>query len=365
MVTLVLEELAKHVAGEDHLHELDLRLEPGSFHVLLGPTAAGKTTLLRLIAGLDRPTQGRVRLVGEGAPADGDLRGRVAMVYQEFVNYPSLSVRENIAAPLRARRVAAAERERRVQEVARRLGLEALLERLPGELSGGQQQRTAIARALVQEAQVVLLDEPLANLDYKLREVLREEVRGLFEASGSIVVYATTDPAEAMWFGGRVVVLHEGRVLQHGPAREVYDSPVHEAVARATSDPPINLWDATLEDGHATLAPGVRFPLPPHLGDLAGRPCRLGLRPHHLCLAPRTEGAARIPATVELAEVDGSETLIHGRSGPLSLLAHEDRVHSFELGQAVDLFLDPHALFAFDTAGRLLSAPSASSHGQD
>jgi len=360
MASLHIDQLSSTVGGEEHLTDVDLHLEAGTFHVLLGPTRAGKTSLLRQVAGLDRPTGGGVRLRGDGAEG---LRGQVAMVYQDFVNYPSLRVRDNIAAPLRAQRVPKVELEQRVRAAAERVGLSSLLERLPAELSGGQQQRLAIARALVQEAPVVLLDEPLANLDYKLREALREEVRELFSGARSIVLYATTDPAEALWFGGQVVVLDEGRVLQAAAGREVYDAPASERVARITSDPPINLWDAEHRDGGLHLGPGLTLPVPAHLSGLEQGPCRLGLRPHHLAVAPR-EDTHCVPVRVELAEVNGSTTLLHARAGELSLLAEEASVRDHRLGEELDVFLDPAHLFAFGPDGRLLVAPQHC-HGQD
>ena len=353
MATLVLDALTRTIAGEEHLRGIDLRLDAGRFHVLLGPTRAGKTSLLRAIAGLDRPTAGAVRLEGDGDPG---LRGNVAMVYQDFVNYPSLRVGENIAAPLRARRVARDEVARRVTVAATRVGLQELLDRRPDELSGGQQQRLAIARALVQEARVVLLDEPLANLDFKLRERLREDIRDLFEGSETIVIYATTDPAEAMGFGGHLIVLDEGRVLQHGDGRALYNAPRDDRVAQVLSDPPINLWDAERCGDSLHIGRSVSVKLPAHLAQLDAGPCRLGLRPHHLCTSPG-DGLARVTVQVDLAEVNGSTTCLHARSDDLSLVAEESGVHTRRIGQEIDLFLDPVHLLAFHAGGRLVAAP--------
>lgn len=361
MVTLVLESLGRTARGEVHLAGIDLRLEAGRFHVLLGPTRAGKTSLLRAIAGLDTATTGDVRLEGTDATS---LRGQVAMVYQDFVNYPSLSARENIAAPLRARRVPKAEIPGRVAAAAARVGIEDLLDRRPAQLSGGQQQRLAIARALVQEARVVLLDEPLANLDFKLREDLREEVRTLFEGQGSIVLYATTDPAEALGFGGDLIVLDEGRVRQHGPGRAVYDAPADERVARITSDPPLNLWDAQVIGDELRIGAALALPLPAHLQRVAPGQCRVGLRPHHLSLSAHA-GRPRIAARAELAEVDGSVTCVHAGAGDLALIAEQPGAHEVRLGQDLELFLDPRGLFAFHVEGRLLAAPTCDHGGGD
>src|SRR5204862_529458 len=196
-----------------HISDVTLELPHGSLTVLLGPTLAGKTSLMRLMAGLDAPTSGRIRFDGADVTGVPVARRNVAMVYQQFINYPSLTVYENIASPLRVARRPRDEIERRVKEIAALLKLESVLSRLPLELSGGQQQRTAIARALVKQARLVLLDEPLANLDYKLREELRTELPRIFEASGAIFVYATTEPSEALLLGGNTLCMWEGEVL--------------------------------------------------------------------------------------------------------------------------------------------------------
>jgi glycerol transport system ATP-binding protein len=224
-MSLVLDHVSKDVGAEAHIRDVSLTLEKGGLNVLLGPTLSGKTSLMRLMAGLDRPTSGRVVMDGGDVTAVPLRRRSVAMVYQQFINYPFFTVFENIASPLRVAGIASREIEARVREAARLLKLEPYLDRQPLQLSGGQQQRTAIARALVKRADLVLLDEPLANLDYKLREELREELPRLFDVSGAVFVYATTDPAEALLLGGRTATLSEGRVTQFGATPEVYRRP--------------------------------------------------------------------------------------------------------------------------------------------
>lgn len=345
------------VGGETWLSGIHLALEPGSFHVLLGRTRAGKTTLLRVLAGLDRPGSGALLVQGQDVTRRDVRQRNVAMVYQQFVNYPSLTVYENIASPLRLRKLPAADIDRRVREVAALLHLEELLERLPAQLSGGQQQRTALARALAKEADLLLLDEPLANLDYKLREELRAELRQLLQRRPTTVVYATSEPAEALQLGGLTHVLHEGRLLQSGPTLQVYHQPATERVGQVFSDPQINLLEATLAEGRLRLSEQVRFPVPPHLGGLAAGSYRLGLRAQHLRLRPGSESAVLLPTVVELEEVSGSETLLHARHGALSLCAHLQGVHLHRSGARVDLFFDPLRLLAFDSQGRLAAAP--------
>src|ERR1700687_5107851 len=216
-MTVTLENVTRAVDGIPAIRDVSLTLERGTLSVLLGPTLSGKTSIMRLLAGLDRPTTGRVLVDGKDVTGVDVRQRSVAMVYQQFTNYPSLSVYENIASPLRVQGKPRAEIEIRVQEAATLLRLAPYLHRMPLPLSGGQQQRTAIARALVKGADLVLLDEPLANLDYKRREELRTELPRISEPSGAIFVYATTEPSEALLLGGRTICMWEGQVLQAGP----------------------------------------------------------------------------------------------------------------------------------------------------
>lgn len=366
-----LESVTRVVEGETHLADINLKLEPGSFHILLGRTRAGKTSLLRLMAGLDKPTTGTLRADGADVTRVDVRHRNVAMVYQQFVNYPSLTVYENIASPLRlAGKLRGQELDRRVRETAAALRLEPFLERLPAELSGGQQQRTAMARALAKDASLLLLDEPLANLDYKLREELRTEIRQLFRNRPAVVVYATTEPTEALLLGGKTTVLHEGRVLQTGPTLEVYQSPATERVGQIFSDPQMNLWDADVSaDAGARLSPEVAFPLSGHLRGLAPGRYRLGVRAHHVRLSSGGPGDVRIPAHVEVEEVSGSETLVHAAHGGLALTAQVEGVHRHPYGAPVELFVPPSRMFVFNPEGRRVAAPPFSSeeptHGQD
>jgi glycerol transport system ATP-binding protein len=356
-MSLRLEAVGRTVAGVRHLSDISLELRPGTLNVLLGPTLSGKTSLLRLMAGLDRPSQGRLFEDGRDVTGVAPERRAVAMVYQQFINYPSLTVFENIASPLRVRRLPAAEVERRVHEVARFVHIEELLGRLPAQLSGGQQQRCAIARALAKEARLLLLDEPLVNLDYKLREELRAELQALFARGQAIVVYATTEPMEALLLGGQLVVLDEGRVLQHGPALDLYHRPASTRVAEILSDPPINLIDGHVADGRIVLGGAVEIPPAPHLTGLASGAYRFGIRAGHLAVGPQRGGEVAIPAEVELAEISGSETFLHLRHGGVSWVVQSEGVHSYGLGEAVAMRLDPRYLFAFELAGRLCAAP--------
>ena len=356
---LVLENLGKTVAGEMYLDGVAGEFS-GGLNVLLGPTGAGKTSLLRLIAGLDRPSAGKVMLDGKDITAVPPKRRGVAMVYQQFVNYPSLSVYENIASPLRqGKRYRDKEVDERVREAARLLHIEPLLGRLPNELSGGQQQRTAIARAMVKDADLLLLDEPLVNLDYKLREELRTEMRGLFARRKTVVIYATTEASEALLLGGTTVVMDRGRALQSGPTLSVYRRPMTTRVGQIFSDPPMNLLNVTVQGGEARLAPDLSFPLPEQMGRLAPGSYRIGIRPSHISLSADGTETVAIEADVDLAEISGSETYLHLRHGSLEFIAQVKGVHPFELGSRTVVWLARNRVFAFDEADRLVGAPIA------
>jgi len=357
-MTLVLDGVGRIVGAQTHLEGISLEFSPGSLNVLLGPTLSGKTSLLRVMAGLDRPSKGRVVVDGKDVTGESIRKRDVAMVYQQFINYPSFTVFENIASPLRRAGIDREEIDRRVRAAARSLHIDSLLDRLPAQLSGGQQQRTALARALVKEAGLLLLDEPLVNLDYKLREELREELRTIFDARRSIVVYATTEPVEALMIGGNTVVLDEGRVLQGGATIDIYHRPRSVRVGEIFSDPPMNLIDGTVDGGQALLGGCLGAPLHHHLSTLTpGRYC-FGVRSSHLFLNRQGPGDIVFTAPVQLAEISGSETFIHVALGNTTWAAQEEGVHPLALGEEVDIFLNPANIFVFGEDGRLVAAPS-------
>ena len=348
--------ITKTPGGEPHLYEMEASLSKGAVNVLLGPTLAGKTSLMRIMAGLDQPRTGRILVDGRDVTGLPIAKRSVAMVYQQFINYPSFTVYENIAAPLRRRSADKATLDRKVRDAAAKLRIEHLLDRLPAELSGGQQQRTALARALVKDAELLLLDEPLVNLDYKLREELRVELRHIFSEGRSTVVYATTEPQEALMLGGNILVLDQGRLLQTGATVDVYRKPATVRVGAVFSDPPINLVDGVVEGGQARLADTVALPLIGHLAGLAPGRYRFGIRAGHLFLAPG-EGLHRLDAAVQLAEISGSETFIHIAAGPVTLVVQEEGVHGSRLGETISVYIDPLRLFVFDASDRLVAAP--------
>ncbi len=354
---LSLQAVGKTVVGEMHLADITADMASG-LNVLLGPTGAGKTSLLRLIAGLDRPTAGRILLDDRDLTMLGVRKRKVAMVYQQFVNYPSFTVYENIASPLRqSGHHDAKEIDRRVREAAALLQIESMLDRLPAQLSGGQQQRTAIARAIVKDADLLLLDEPLVNLDYKLREELRAEMRTLFAQRQTIVIYATTEPMEALLLGGTTMVLDRGRALQFGPTLGVYHHPVSTRVGEIFSDPSMNLLNARIAEGQLQLSDDVAFPLPMHMAGLTPGTYRIGVRATHISLSPAGMDAIPVLADVELAEISGSETFLHLRHRDLNFIGQVEGVHPFDLGAQVSVYLNRGRLYAFDNAGKLVGAP--------
>ncbi|MEO8312333.1 MAG: ABC transporter ATP-binding protein [Caldimonas sp.] len=350
---LTLERVEQRVGAQAFLYPLDLKLVPLAVTVLLGATQAGKTSLMRVMAGLDAPSKGRVLADGSDVTGKPVRERDVAMVYQQFINYPSMTVADNIASPLKLRgekNVAA-----RVNELAAKLHIEAFLGRMPAELSGGQQQRVALARALAKDAPLMLLDEPLVNLDYKLREELRTELALLFAAGRSTVVYATTEPTEALMLGGHTAVLDAGELLQYGPTAEVFHRPRSIRVARAFSDPPMNLF-AGEATGHGVALPGgtaLALALPP----AASKTVTVGIRAGALRVAGR-DGDVVLPGRVELAEISGSDTFLHIDTAIGELVAQLTGVHQFTLGAPVTLYLDPGQVYAFDAGGELLFAPA-------
>jgi len=359
-MALELKGVGKSVGGRVHIHPTDLTLQKGTMNVLLGPTLAGKTTLMRLMAGLDVPTTGRVFWDGQDTTGVRVQDRGVAMVYQQFINYPGLTVYENIASPLRLMRRPADQIDRAVRETAEMLRLTPMLARKPLELSGGQQQRCALARALVKGAGLVLLDEPLANLDYKLREELRVEIPRIFEASGAIFVYATTEPEEALLLGGNTATLWEGRVTQFGPTAQVYRNPADATTALVFSDPPMNFVEATKRGHRITFGEAAHAPATGALAALPDGRYTAGFRANHLALNRHSGDAVEFACTLGVTEITGSETFIHVLHGQDRWVGLIGGVQNLTAGQQVSVWLDPAHVYLFDTEGRLaLAAPYA------
>ncbi|MGW0192774.1 ABC transporter ATP-binding protein [Nonomuraea sp. NPDC003201] len=356
-VTLILDGVFVRQRGETWLDDVRLELSNG-MTTLVGPMTAGKTTLMRVAAGLLPPDSGRVVVDGKDVTAISVRKRSVAFVYQQFINYPSLTVHENIASPLRLDpKFRGAGIDRRVREVAELMGIAGLLDRRPAELSGGQQQRTAIARALARPVDLLLLDEPLANLDFKLREQLRADLKTMFADSPGVVLYSTADPNEALTFAAPTVVLGEGRIQHVGDVAEMYAHPPTLAVAATLSDPPLNLLPGVVRDGRIEVL-GTSFPAP--RAHASGREVVLGIRPHQVSIERAGPGALELPAEIRLAEVTGSATFVHLLlQGSVHLVAHLTGTRLFTPGESAVAYVDPAHVFVFDEDGGRLLATSA------
>ena len=354
-MTLELKDVIKRVGAETHIYETNLALVEKGFNVLLGATGAGKTTLIKMMAGLERVTAGEIRFHGENVTRLSPQKRNVSLVHQFFVNYPHMSVFDNIASPLRVARVADKDIKRRVNETAELLRLTPMLERRPGELSGGQQQRTALARAIVKDAGLVLLDEPLANLDYKLREELRDELPRLFADRGAVVVYATSEPSEALLLGGHTATMRDGRVTQFGPTAETYRAPRDVETAQVFSDPPMNLASVEKTDGVVRLSNDVSWPAVGPIAAAADGRYRVGVRPYDVSPVDGG-GGVRVDGRVLVTEISGSESVAHfdfgdGAEVKASWVSQSHGVHPYEIGERRPFFVDVSRCYYFDAAG--------------
>jgi glycerol transport system ATP-binding protein len=357
-MSLTLENLSHRVDGVDYIRNANLTFQAGSFNVLLGRTLSGKTSMMRLMAGLDKPNEGRLIFNGQDVTGQSVQARNVSMIYQQFINYPGITVYENIASPLRLAKMTESEIDRRVKETAAMLQISPLLKRYPLELSGGQQQRTAMARALVKDATLVLFDEPLVNLDYKLREELRAELRDLFRERQCIAVYATTEANEALALGGTTTLLHEGSVIQNGPVMDVYRSPVNTLAAQLFSEPPMNMIRGRVTDTEVTFDEYSHHALTQELSKLMPGDYWFGVRPSHIALVPANDDDLEISMEVALSEISGSETFIHIENSHFEMVMQLMGVHQYHTGAPVKVYLPINKLFVFDSAEKLVQTPS-------
>jgi len=336
MSSVELVGIAKSWGESTALHGVNLAIDEASFCVLLGRSGCGKSTTLRIVAGLESATAGQVLIDGRDVTALPPAQRGIAMVFQNYALFPHLSVAENIGFGLSVRKVPAAERERRVKEAAGLLGLSALLARKPSQLSGGQQQRVALGRALVAQARVCLMDEPLSNLDAQLRQDMRRELRELQRQLGLTVIYVTHDQAEAMSMADQVVLLNRGRVEQAGPPRELYERPATAFAARFIGTPPMNL--IALENGRIAGS-DIAIDVPA---------ATLGVRPEAVRLVTASKG---VDAVVRSAEYLGADLVLHCAVGSETVLMRTDGQHRVEPGTAVRLDWATHEVHGFDADG--------------
>jgi len=344
---IAVEAVSKHwTTGDGHVRAVDaisFALEPGTLNVLLGPSGCGKSTTLRLIAGLEAADGGRILIDGRDVTALPPAQRNISMVFQSYALFPHLSVAENILFGLRVRRVAAAECAARLARVADMLGLSALLNRKPSQLSGGQQQRVALGRAVINEAPVCLMDEPLSNLDAQLRAEMRQEIRALQRKLGITMVYVTHDQVEAMSMADRVILLNGGRIEQNGRPVDLYETPANTFVARFIGTPPMNLLQLERGEGGAVIA-GTEGPALMPLEATGGL---LGVRPEHVQLAY----GGGIRATVANVEYLGGDSLVTCAIGGQSLAVRAPGSTALARGDATGLTWAPGAQHYFGADG--------------
>ncbi len=357
-MSLELENVSMSVNGQTHIYNTNLTLKKGTMNVLLGRTLSGKTSLMRIMAGLDVPTNGRILWEGKDVTGMRVQDRKIAMVYQQFINYPSMSVYDNIAAPLRIMKKDETFIDKAVKETARLMRLEKFLDRKPLELSGGQQQRCALARSLVKGSGLVLLDEPLANLDYKLREELREEIPKMFEESGAIFVYATTEPEEALLLGGNVATLWEGKITQFDETAKVYHTPNNATTAKVFSNPSMNFLDIKKDGDFIYYGNSEKVPATDSLSKLEDGKYLAGFRPNHLELTKHTENAIKFSAHLDVTEITGSETFLHMKHDNDNWIGLVHGVHDLEYNTNLSVYLDTRHIFIFATNGELIETAS-------
>ncbi|MEF3134282.1 sn-glycerol-3-phosphate ABC transporter ATP-binding protein UgpC [Rhizobium sp. 268] len=348
MSALDIQNIRKTYGEVETLKGIDISLESGEFLVLLGSSGCGKSTLLNIIAGLAEATSGDVRIGGRSVlgvhPKDRDI----AMVFQSYALYPNLTVHRNIGFGLEMRKVPAEERDRSVRDAAKLLQIETLLERKPSQLSGGQRQRVAIGRALVRKPEVFLFDEPLSNLDAKLRMEMRTEIKRLHQMLKTTIVYVTHDQIEAMTLASRIAVMRDGRIEQLGTPEEIYNHPATLYVATFVGAPPMNLLKATVRDGRLALSSSdAILPLPARFRGTVGngRDLVLGIRPEAL----RTDGTGlSIEATAEVSELTGPELVVTALTGNQRLMACLPPRTPIRDNEKLTLFFDEEAMHLFD-----------------
>ncbi|MEQ9037614.1 MAG: ABC transporter ATP-binding protein [Silicimonas sp.] len=347
-----LQNASKVVGRITHIKPTTLRLEAGHFNVLLGATGSGKTSLIKLMAGLDPLAGGKILMDGEDVSRVSTQKRNISLVHQFFVNYPHMTVFENIASPLRVAGMAASELQGRVEQAADLLQLRPMLNRHPSELSGGQQQRTALARAIAKESRAVFLDEPLANLDYKLREELREQLPELLAGRGSVVVYATSEPEEALLLGGHTALMADGHVTQFGPTSDIYRNPDNLKAAKVFSDPPINVAGVTKCGAEARLAIGIGWPLTGQAAGLPDGDYTVAMRPHRVTPHRTSDTAVALKGRVLVTELSGSDSSAHFQLGEYAWVSLSAGVHPYEVGEDHVFYMDPAHCRYFGTDGK-------------
>ncbi len=352
MATVTLQNIKKHFGSVKVIEDLSVDIGDGEFVVLVGPSGCGKSTLLRMVAGLEEISGGEIR-IGPKEVSHLPARDRdIAMVFQNYALYPHMTVEQNMGFALKLRKANPADTAERVRQAAAILGLEKLLDRYPRQLSGGQRQRVAMGRAIVRNPQVFLFDEPLSNLDAKLRVVMRSEIKAMHQRIGTTTIYVTHDQIEAMTMADKIVVLHDGNIEQVGAPLELYDRPANLFVAGFIGSPAMNFLDGRIEEGVFHTEKGLILPLPPHLigKEAGGCPLVYGIRPEHIQF-----GGEGIQGRVTIVEGTGSEIFAKLDCGgeQISCLFRE-RI-GIRFGDEIAVSVNPDQAHLFDKAsGRRL-----------
>ena len=350
MASVAIDQVHKQYGAASVIHGVSVHIEDGEFVTLVGPSGCGKSTLLRMLAGLEDISGGQImiggRVVNDVPPKERDI----AMVFQSYALYPHMTVEENMGFALKLQGQGKEAIAKRVREAAGILALEPLLGRLPKQLSGGQRQRVAMGRAIVRHPKVFLFDEPLSNLDAKLRVTMRAEIKQLHQRLKTTTVYVTHDQVEAMTMADKIVVMRAGRIEQVGRPLELYDRPANTFVATFIGSPAMNLFEGKVDDGRFVLDDGTVFPLPAGTHNAAIR--SYGIRPEHLAIS---DGEPGVAATVQLVEPTGAETMLVAKIGnQTATIVLRDRI-DVRSGQNITLSVDQTKVHLFDGAGARIS----------
>ena len=354
-MNLITKNLIFKPENEYYLNDISLEFKPGYLYTLLGRTLSGKTSFLKTIAGLQPVDSGQITFAGKDFNSIPVWKRNVAMVYQQFINYPHLTVFDNIAFPLKQRKMKYSDIENEVSSAIKKVGLQGFEKRKIQELSGGQQQRVALARSLAKKATILLLDEPLVNLDYKLREDLRNEFKNIFSddlSSQSILIYASTDPLEAMQLNGNIIVIDEGKIIQHDTAKEVFENPSNIKVAEITNEPAMNIVKGSIESKKIILNKNFQIELPDKLKTIKPGKYFFGLRASDIVLDD-----SGFPFVVDLAEISGSETILHLHHDNLKFVSLINEVKNFSNREKVMLKIVSKNLYVFNENGDIIFSP--------
>ena len=354
-MNLIAENLSFKPENEYYLNDISLEFKVGNLYTLLGRTLSGKTSFLKTIAGLLPLDSGQITFEGKNFNSIPVWKRNVAMVYQQFINYPHLTVFDNIAFPLKQRKMKSSDIENEVSSAIKKVGLQGFEKRKIQELSGGQQQRVALARSLAKKATILLLDEPLVNLDYKLREDLRNEFKNIFSddlSSQSILIYASTDPLEAMQLNGNIIVIDEGKIIQHDTAKEVFENPSNIKVAEITNEPAMNIVKGSIESKKIILNQNLQIELPDKLKTIKPGKYFFGLRASDIVL-----DNSGFQFVVDLAEISGSETILHLHQDNLKFVLLINEVKNFNNRDKVMVKIMSENLYVFNEKGNLIYSP--------